>query len=84
MLQKDLEDAEARAAEAQEESDKKGSSLLREEVTASDICDVISKWTGIPVNKLQESEREKLLLLGDQLHERVIGQVSSPREFLGF
>merc|ERR1711959_71279 len=73
-LQKDLEDAEARAAEAQEESDKKGSSLLREEVTASDICDVISKWTGIPVNKLQESEREKLLLLGDQLHERVIGQ----------
>jgi ATP-dependent Clp protease ATP-binding subunit ClpB len=73
-LQKSLEDAEARAQEAQEESDKKGSSLLREEVTASDICDVISKWTGIPVNKLQESEREKLLLLGDQLHERVIGQ----------
>lgn len=73
-LQKSLETAETRAAEAAEESDKKGSSLLREEVTASDICDVISKWTGIPVNKLQESEREKLLLLGDQLHERVIGQ----------
>ncbi|QDZ26035.1 chaperone protein ClpB3 [Chloropicon primus] len=69
-LQKDLDEAEARAM------DDTGSShnLLREEVNAADICNVISKWTGIPVNKLQQSEREKLLTLGDQLHERVIGQ----------
>merc|ERR1711959_417585 len=72
-LQKDLESAELRVADTAEENDHK-SSLLREEVTANDICDVISKWTGIPVNKLQQNEREKLLVLGDELHERVIGQ----------
>ncbi len=80
-LQKDLEAAErkvAEEAEAQQSAggskQRKKASMLREEVTASDICDVISKWTGIPVNKLQQSEREKLLVLGDQLHKRVIGQ----------
>ena len=48
--------------------------MLREEVTESDISDIISKWTGIPVSKLAASEREKLLNLADELHQRVIGQ----------
>ena len=48
--------------------------LLREEVTEEDIAQVVSSWTGIPVSRLQESERQKLLKLEDHLHERVIGQ----------
>eukprot|EP00959_Pyramimonas_sp_CCMP1952_P014002 296252-Pyramimonas_sp.AAC.2 len=52
-------------------------SMLREEVTEADISEVISKWTGIPVQALLESEREKLLKLEDVLHARVIGQVCS-------
>ena len=51
-----------------------GSRLLKEEVTEADIAEVISKWTGIPVAKLVQSERDKLLALGAHLHERVIGQ----------
>ncbi len=51
-----------------------GKSLLREEVTEADIAEIISKWTGIPLAKLVESEREKLLHLEDELHRRVIGQ----------
>jgi len=51
-----------------------GKSLLREEVLESDIAEIISKWTGIPLNKLIESEKEKLLNLEDELHESVIGQ----------
>ena len=50
------------------------SALIKEEVTAEDIADVISRWTGIPVNKMLQSEREKLLHLEDELHHRVIGQ----------
>jgi ATP-dependent Clp protease ATP-binding subunit ClpB len=53
---------------------KTGKSLLREEVTEADIAEIISKWTGIPLNKLVESEKEKLLHLEDELHHRVIGQ----------
>ena len=48
--------------------------MLKEEVTADDIADVVSRWTGIPVSKMQTSEREKLLHLEDELHKRVIGQ----------
>ncbi|MBC7555369.1 MAG: ATP-dependent chaperone ClpB [Chryseobacterium sp.] len=48
--------------------------LIKEEVTAEDISEVISKWTGIPVTKLIQSEREKLLHLEDELHKRVVGQ----------
>ncbi len=51
-----------------------GSKMLREEVTEADISDIISKWTGIPVSKLAASERDKLLHLADELHQRVIGQ----------
>ena len=51
-----------------------GRSLLREEVTEEDIAEIISKWTGIPISKLVESEMQKLLFLEDELHQRVIGQ----------
>lgn len=51
-----------------------GRSLLREEVLESDIAEIISKWTGIPISKLIASEKEKLLHLEDELHQRVIGQ----------
>ena len=51
-----------------------GSALLREEVTADEIAEVVSRWSGIPVTKLVEGEREKLVRLADTLHRRVIGQ----------
>ncbi|MBO1061543.1 MAG: Clp protease ClpB [Aphanizomenon flos-aquae MDT14a] len=51
-----------------------GSTLLREQVTEADIAEIVAKWTGIPVNRLLESERQKLLKLESHLHERVIGQ----------
>ncbi|CAF2346338.1 hypothetical protein BRARA_J01953 [Brassica rapa] len=51
-----------------------GKSMFREEVLGSDIAEIVSKWTGIPVSKLQQSERDKLLHLEEELHRRVIGQ----------
>jgi ATP-dependent Clp protease ATP-binding subunit ClpB len=69
-LHKQLEAAEIHLADAQTT----GKSLLREEVTEGDIAEIISKWTGIPLTKLVETEREKLLHLEDELHRRVIGQ----------
>jgi len=53
---------------------KQGSRLMKEEVTGEDIAEVVSKWTGIPVNKMMQAERDKLLHLEDYLHARVIGQ----------
>ena len=50
------------------------SALVKEEVTADDIAEVVSRWTGIPVNRMLESEREKLLHLEEELHKRVVGQ----------
>ncbi len=52
----------------------KDGAILREEVTDEDIADVVSRWTGIPVTKLKESEQQKLLRMEDNLHERVVGQ----------
>ncbi len=69
-LHRRLEAAETELAHAQHS----GKSLLREEVTEADIAEVISKWTGIPISKLVESEKEKLLNLEDELHHRVVGQ----------
>ena len=51
-----------------------GNSLIKEEVTYDDIAEVVAKWTGIPVTKMLQSEREKLLKLEDHLHKRVVGQ----------
>ena len=56
------------------ESSSVSNKLLRDEVTADDIADVVSRWTGIPVSKMQTSETEKLLHLEEELHKRVIGQ----------
>ena len=69
-LQRQLKDLESKLAERQTT----GKSLLREEVTEADIAEIISKWTGIPLSKLVESEKEKLLQLDVELHQRVIGQ----------
>ena len=66
--EKQLEEAKSTADKAEERR------LLKEEVTEEEIADVVSKWTGIPVSKLVESERDKLLHLPDILHNRVIGQ----------
>ncbi|WP_149276006.1 ATP-dependent chaperone ClpB [Pareuzebyella sediminis] len=52
----------------------KGETLIKEEVTTEDIAEVVAKWTGIPVTKMMQSEREKLLKLEDVLHKRVVGQ----------
>ncbi|MDR1201337.1 MAG: ATP-dependent chaperone ClpB [Tannerellaceae bacterium] len=50
------------------------SAMIKEEVDSEDIADIVSRWTGIPVNKMMQSEREKLLHLEDELHQRVVGQ----------
>ena len=69
-LEKELADAEQRAEDEHGES----SRLLKEEVLPDDIAEIVARWTGIPVTRLLESEREKLLRLPEVLHERVIGQ----------
>ncbi|MEZ5063852.1 MAG: ATP-dependent chaperone ClpB [bacterium] len=67
--------AKLKAEEAKLEAQQKsGGGLLREEVTEEEIAEVVARWTGIPVTRLVESEREKLLRLDSVLHERVIGQ----------
>ena len=68
-LEDDIAAIQQQLASAQD-----GNSLVREEVTADDIAEVVSRWTGIPVTKMLQSEREKLLHLEDELHKRVIGQ----------
>ena len=55
-------------------SSQQGDAMIREEVTADDIAEVVSRWTGIPVNRMLQSEREKLLNMESELHRRVIGQ----------
>lgn len=55
-------------------SEQEGTALIKEEVTYEDIAEVVAKWTGIPVTKMIQSERDKLLALEDELHKRVIGQ----------
>jgi len=60
--------------EALEKADKKEDSILKEEVTAEEIADIVARWTGVPVTKLIEGEREKILRLQSILHERVVGQ----------
>ncbi len=68
QLQAELEKEEALAEEA------KANSLLRDKVTEEEIARIVGRWTGIPVAKLVEGERQKILALGDTLHKRVIGQ----------
>ncbi|CAN5190831.1 ATP-dependent chaperone ClpB [soil metagenome] len=68
-----LPELEKKLKEAQE-TESKGFTLLQDKVTAEEIAEVVSRWTGIPVSKMLEGEREKLLRMEDELHRRVIGQ----------
>ena len=68
-LEEDIKAVQEKLAEAQG-----GEALVKEEVESEDIADVVSRWTGIPVNKMQTSERTKLVHLEEELHKRVIGQ----------
>jgi ATP-dependent Clp protease ATP-binding subunit ClpB len=71
-LEKSLKDASARLAGVQKEQ-----KMLKEEVDADDIAEIVSKWTGIPVQRLVESERTKLLKLEERLHQRIIDQTDA-------
>ena len=68
-LEDDIKSIQQQLASAQD-----GNAMVREEVTADDIAEVVSRWTGIPVTRMLQSEREKLLNLEQELHRRVIGQ----------
>ena len=68
-LEEDIKAVQSKLAEAQG-----GAALVKEEVESDDIADVVSRWTGIPVSKMQTSERTKLIHLEEELHKRVIGQ----------
>ncbi len=68
-LQKSIEEKSAKLNELQKET-----KMLKEEVDSEDIAEIVAKWTGIPITKMLESEREKLLHIEDNLHNRVIGQ----------
>lgn len=65
---------ELEKAQLQLNENQKGHSLIKEEVTSDDIAEVVAKWTGVPVTKMLQSEREKLLHLEQELHKRVVGQ----------
>mgnify|MGYP000429806042 FL=1 len=69
-----LPELNAKLAQAQQNSESKHTTLLRDTVTEEEIAKVVSRWTGIPLSKLMEGEREKILHLDDVLHKRVIGQ----------
>ncbi len=73
-LEKELQQEEAHLGENQGQG-----RLLKEEVTEEDIADVVSRWTGIPVSRLLQGEMEKLLRLGDLIHQRVVGQEEGVR-----
>jgi ATP-dependent Clp protease ATP-binding subunit ClpB len=74
-LQKQLAEREQKLAELHSS----GQGLLREEVTAEEIAEVVSKWTGVPVTRMLEGEREKLIRMEERLHERVVGQDEAVR-----
>ena len=71
-----IKDAQERldALQIQLAENQAGTSLIKEEVTREDIAEVVAKWTGIPVMKMLQGEREKLLRLEEELHHRVVGQ----------
>src|SRR5205085_3330018 len=74
QLQRDVDTASQKLAEMQ-----KSGALLREEVTDEDIAEIVSKWTGIPVTKMLESELQKLIRMEDTLRHRVVGQEDAVR-----
>ena len=70
-LEEDIKKLESQGTETAVPSDSK---MVRDEVTADDIAEVVSRWTGIPVSRMLQSEREKLLHIEEELHQRVVGQ----------
>ncbi len=76
IQEKERENAEIQAQLGMMQGEK---ALIKEEVDAEDIADVVSRWTGIPVNKMVQSEKDKLLHLEDELHNRVVGQEEAIR-----
>ena len=72
QLEKDLTESKQKLEQNQQET-----TLLKEQVEAEDIADIVSRWTGIPVNKMLTAERQKLLMLEEELHKRVIGQTKA-------
>ena len=74
-LDKEIEDTQKKLRDMQ--GDK---AMIKEEVDAEDIADVVSRWTGIPVSKMLQSEKDKLLHLEEELHQRVIGQMKQLRQ----
>ena len=69
-----IQEAESRIKTAEQALNANGASMIDDTVTEDDIAEVVSRWTGIPVTKMQQSERDKLLHLEEELHKRVIGQ----------
>src|SRR5699024_5110894 len=69
QLENDLAETQEKLAEIQE-----GRAMLKEEVESEDIAEIVSRWTGIPVTKMLQSERQKLVMLEEELHKRVVGQ----------
>ncbi len=69
MLQKELEAKMARLKKFQ-----KSRRVLKEEITSEDIAEVVARWTGVPITKMLEEEREKLMNMENELHKRVVGQ----------
>ena len=67
-------DSDIKNIQKQLQNTQGGAAMVREEVTADDIAEVVSRWTGIPVTRMMQSEKEKLLHMEDELHKRVIGQ----------
>src|SRR4029079_6424164 len=74
LKHRQLTQLEAQLREQEARIDRGGNQLLREEVTEDEIAEIVSKWTGIPVTRLMEGERETLLRLDEILHQRVVGQ----------
>ena len=74
-----IKDAQAQLEQLQLQlaDNQRGSSLIKEEVNREDIAEVVAKWTGVPVTKMMQGEREKLLHLEEELHRRVVGQVEA-------
>ncbi len=76
---RELEDELLRREEKLTEMHRTGAGLLREEVTAEEVAEVVSRWTGVPVSRMLEGEIEKLMKMEDRLHERVVGQDEAVR-----
>lgn len=73
-IERNIQQKEKELEEEARDEKKREDKLLSEVVGPDQIAEVVSRWTGIPVNKLSQTERERLLSLGDQLHRRVVGQ----------